>query len=100
MVPTFVCAVLHCGSKFQLNICRYVYYLRDNISTSSLVSCTNHKQCTGWSKSLFAPDDYITKTSKNILNRLIIMITYLELGIKGGVSVSLVSPWPWLSACQ
>jgi uncharacterized membrane protein affecting hemolysin expression len=26
------------------------------------------------------------------------MITYLELGIIDGVSVSLVSPWPWRSA--
>jgi hypothetical protein len=26
------------------------------------------------------------------------MITYLELGIADGVSVSLVSPWPWRSA--
>jgi hypothetical protein len=28
------------------------------------------------------------------------MITYLELGITDGVSVSLVSPWPWRSAAK
>jgi ribosome-binding ATPase YchF (GTP1/OBG family) len=27
-------------------------------------------------------------------------ITYLELGITNGVSVSLVSPWPWRSAAK
>jgi hypothetical protein len=28
------------------------------------------------------------------------MITYLELGIADGVSVSLVAPWPWRSAAK
>jgi hypothetical protein len=28
------------------------------------------------------------------------MITYLELGITDGVSLSLVSPWPWRSAAK
>jgi hypothetical protein len=28
------------------------------------------------------------------------MITYLELRLKDGVSVSLVSPWPWRSAAK
>jgi hypothetical protein len=32
--------------------------------------------------------------------QLLTMITYFELGITDGVSVSLVSPWPWRSVAK
>jgi hypothetical protein len=50
---------------------------------------------TVWSKSLCAPDDYSTKNTQKCFKQFqsLIMITYLELGITDGVSVSLVSPW-------
>jgi hypothetical protein len=42
----------------------------------------------------------VQKTPKNILKASFTMIRYLELRIIDGVSVSLVSPWPWRSAAK
>jgi hypothetical protein len=46
------------------------------------------------SKRVCAPDDYSTKNTQNYFKQFqaLTMITYLELGITYGVSVSLVSP--------
>jgi hypothetical protein len=59
-------------------------------------------ECTGWSKSTRAPDDYSTKNTQKYFKQFqsLVMITKLELGIIDGVSVSLVSPWPWRSAAK
>jgi hypothetical protein len=56
----------------------------------------------GWSKRLCTPDDYSTKYTQKYFKQFqsLTMITYLELGITDGVSVSLVSPWPWRSAAK
>jgi hypothetical protein len=57
---------------------------------------------TGWSKRLCAPDDYSTKNTQKyfIPFQSLTMITYLELGITSGVSVSLVARRPWRSAAK
>jgi hypothetical protein len=57
--------------------------------------------CTGWSKvSVHLMIKY--KNTKKYFKQFqwLTMITYLELGIKDGVSVSLVSPWLWRSAAK
>jgi hypothetical protein len=57
---------------------------------------------TGWSKRLYAPEDYGTKNTQKYFKQFqsLTMITYLESGIADGVSVSLVSPWPWRSSAK
>jgi hypothetical protein len=52
-------------------------------------------------KNLCAPDDHSKNAQKYFkLFQSLTMITYFELGILDGVSVSLVSPWPWRSAAN
>jgi hypothetical protein len=57
---------------------------------------------TGWSKSLYAPDDYSTKNMQKYFKHFqsLTMIKQLELGIIDGISMSLVSPWPWQSVAK